>query len=154
MTAGRRYEAENVVVATGAEQVPKVPPFADELDPSIVQLHSRDYRRTSQLREGGVLLVGAGNSGADIAMDVIRDHPTWLSGRDTGRVPVRIERLPGKMAFPVVRFLFHHVLTTRNPDRPAEGPGDAHQGRPTGPCQDEGPPGGRRGARAARDGRP
>jgi putative flavoprotein involved in K+ transport len=115
MTADRRYEAENVVVASGAEQIAKVPPFADELDPSIVQLHSREYRRRSQLREGGVLLVGAGNSGADIAMDVVRDHPTWLSGRDTGQVPVRIERLPGKMAFPVVRFLFHHVLTRGTP---------------------------------------
>ena len=77
-TADRRYEAENVVVASGAEQIPKIPPLPGELAPSIVQLHSREYRRRSQLREGGVLLVGAGNSGADIAMDVVRLDPPFF----------------------------------------------------------------------------
>ena len=114
-TRDRRYEVDNVVVATGSHRIPKVPPFAGDLDPSIVQLHSSEYRRPSQLRDGGVLLVGAGNSGADIAMDVVRGHPTWLSGRDTGQVPVRIERFPGKVAFPAVRFLLHHVVTRRTP---------------------------------------
>ena len=113
-TARGRIEADNVVVATGAHRVPRRPSFAGELDPSIVQLHSSEYRRPSQLQEGGVLLVGAGNSGADIALEVVRDHETWLSGRDTGRIPVRIER-SGKYAFVVVRFLFHHVLTIRTP---------------------------------------
>ena len=46
MTRDRRYEADNVVVATGSHRVPKVPPFAGDLDPSIVQLHSSEYRRT------------------------------------------------------------------------------------------------------------
>jgi putative flavoprotein involved in K+ transport len=115
MTRDRRYEANNVIVATGSHRIPKVPPFAGDLDPSIVQLHSSEYRRPSQLRDGGVLLVGAGNSGADIAMDVVRGHPAFLSGRDTGQVPVRIERFPGKVAFPVVRFLLHHVVTRRTP---------------------------------------
>ncbi|HEV8563704.1 MAG TPA: SidA/IucD/PvdA family monooxygenase [Actinomycetota bacterium] len=63
----RRFEADNVVVATGAHRIPKIPPFARELDPSIVQLHSSEYRNPSQLRDGGVLLAGAGNSGAEIA---------------------------------------------------------------------------------------
>jgi putative flavoprotein involved in K+ transport len=116
VTAGdRRYVADDVVVATGAHRIAKVPAFASELAPSIVQLHSSEYRRPSQLRPGGVLLVGAGNSGADIAMEVVRTHPTWLSGRDTGHVPVRIERVAGKIAFPVIRFLGHHVLTIRTP---------------------------------------
>src|SRR5215203_5810586 len=57
-SGGRRFEAEHVVVATGANQVPKVPAFADELRSSIVQLHSSQYRHPSQLQEGGVLLVG------------------------------------------------------------------------------------------------
>jgi putative flavoprotein involved in K+ transport len=130
MTSDRRYEADNVVVATGSHRVSKVPPFAGELDPSIVQLHSSGYRRPSQLRDGGVLLVGAGNSGADIAMDVVRDHPTWLSGRDTGQVPVRIERLPGKVAFPVVRFLFHHVITRGTPIGRRKGPEMLTKGDP------------------------
>ena len=54
--------AENVVVATGAFNNPKVPSFARELDQSIVQLHSREYRNPSQIQEGGVLVVGAGNA--------------------------------------------------------------------------------------------
>ena len=77
--------AENVVVATGAYHNPRVPPFARELDESIVQLHSKEYRNPSQIQEGGVLVVGAGNSGAEIAIELARHHQTWLSGRDTGR---------------------------------------------------------------------
>ena len=121
-TSDRRYEADNVVVATGSHRIPKVPSFAGDLDPSIVQLHSSEYRRPSQLRDGGVLLVGAGNSGADIAMDVVRSHPTWLAGRDPGEIPVRIEGFRGKVAFPVVRFLFHHVITKGTPIGRRKGP--------------------------------
>ena len=54
-------------------------------------MHSIDYRDPAQLKPGGVLLVGAGNSGAEIAMEVARERPTWLSGRDTGHVPFRID---------------------------------------------------------------
>ena len=87
----RRFEADNVVVATGFYGNPSVPEFASELDPGIVQMHSSEYRGPSQLRPGGVLLVGAGNSGADIAMEVSAIHQTWLSGRDKGQFPLRIE---------------------------------------------------------------
>jgi putative flavoprotein involved in K+ transport len=125
-----RYEADNVVVATGAHRIPKVPAFAGELDPSILQLHSSEYRRPSQLRDDGVLLVGAGNSGADIAMDVVRGHPTWLAGGDPGEIPVRLERLPGKISFPVIRFLFHHVLTRGTPIGRRQGPKLLHKGDP------------------------
>lgn len=57
----RRFEADNVVVATGAYQCPRVPGFASRLDPGILQLASTEYREPSQLQEGGVLVVGAGN---------------------------------------------------------------------------------------------
>ena len=56
-----------------------------------MQMHSSEYREPSQLREGDVLLVGAGNSGADIAMEVSRSHRTSLSGPDKGHIPFRIE---------------------------------------------------------------
>ena len=84
-----RLEADNVVVASGGYQRPRVPDFASELDRGIVQLDSTQYRNPSQLQEGGVLVVGAGNSGAEIAFEVSRLHPTWLSGRDVGQTPVR-----------------------------------------------------------------
>jgi putative flavoprotein involved in K+ transport len=61
----RRFEAEQVVVASGAYQRPRLPAFAAELDRGLVQLHSSEYRDPSQLHEGGVLVVGAANSGAE-----------------------------------------------------------------------------------------
>ena len=58
----RRFEADNVVVAMSSWQRPRVPDFASELDPRIVQLHVAEYRNPEQLHEGDVLVVGAGNS--------------------------------------------------------------------------------------------
>ncbi len=65
-----------MVVAMGNYQRPRVPAFADELDPGIVQLHSFAYRSPAQLRSGDVLVVGAGNSGAEIALELARGHRT------------------------------------------------------------------------------
>lgn len=105
---GLRFEADNVVVAMATYQEPRIPAFADELDPSIVQLHSADYRNPSQVRDGDVLLVGAGNSGSEIAMELSRTHRVWMSGRDTGHIPFRIEGFLGRklLAPLVLRGLF------------------------------------------------
>ncbi|HYZ11835.1 MAG TPA: NAD(P)/FAD-dependent oxidoreductase, partial [Actinomycetota bacterium] len=67
---GRRFEADHVVVAMSSWQRPRVPEFAADLDPGIVQLHVADYRNPGQLRDGDALVVGAGNSGAEVAMDL------------------------------------------------------------------------------------
>ncbi|HET7323728.1 MAG TPA: NAD(P)/FAD-dependent oxidoreductase, partial [Halococcus sp.] len=65
LTAGsQRFTANNVVIAAGPFHHPNVPRFAEELDPAITQLHSSEYRNPSQLPDGDVLVVGAGNSGA------------------------------------------------------------------------------------------
>jgi putative flavoprotein involved in K+ transport len=112
----RLLEADNVIVATGAHQEPRLPAFSRQLDSGIVQLHSSEYRNPSQLREGGVLVVGAGNSGADISLEVVRTHPTWLSGPDRGHVPVKIDTwFTGTVIIRIVRFIGHHVLTERTP---------------------------------------
>ena len=97
--------AENVVVATGAFSNPRVPPFAHELDESIVQLHSKEYRNPSQIRKGGVLVVGAGNSGAEIAIELALDHQVWLSGRDTGQEPTRAGSVPDRLFTPIMWFM-------------------------------------------------
>ena len=110
-----RFEARHVVVATGAYQVPKIPAFADELHSSIMQLHSSQYRHPSQLKEGAVLVVGAGNSGAEIAFEVSRTHPIYLSGKPSGQIPVRHGPAAARFLFPVVQFVGHHVLTLRTP---------------------------------------
>jgi putative flavoprotein involved in K+ transport len=105
-----RFEAENVVVATGAHQIPKVPAFAAELDPRIVQLHSSEYLNPSQLQQGDVLLVGAGNSGAELAAELSRTHRCLLAGPKTGEIPVRHGSVPARFGFRVFRFIGHHVL--------------------------------------------
>jgi putative flavoprotein involved in K+ transport len=118
ITAGEHHiEAENVVVAMANYQQPVVPEFARQLDPGIVQLHSLNYRGPAQLAAGDVLLVGAGNSGADIALEVVAGHRTWLSGRDTGHIPFRIEGLAARLLLVrlVIRVLFHRVLTVDTP---------------------------------------
>jgi putative flavoprotein involved in K+ transport len=115
VSGDRRFEAKNVVVASGAYQTPRVPAFASELDPGIVQLHSVEYRDPAQLREGGVLVVGAGNSGAEIAFEVSGTHPNWLSGRETGHVPIRTGSMLDRLLTPPFWFLASRVLTMRTP---------------------------------------
>lgn len=112
-----QFEADNVVVAMANYQRPRVPAFTGELDPRIVQLHSLDYRNPAQLQPGGVLIVGAGNSGAEIALDVARDHETWVAGRDTGHVPFRIDGVAARLLLVrlVLRVVFHRILTVKTP---------------------------------------
>jgi putative flavoprotein involved in K+ transport len=111
------FDAENVVVAMANFQRSRVPAFASELKPEILQMHSIDYRNPGQLREGGVLLVGAGNSGAEIALDIARTHPTWLSGRHPGHLPFRIDGFAAKLILftLLLRVVFHRILTTKTP---------------------------------------
>jgi len=113
----QRFEADNVVVAMATHQVPWVPQVADDLDPGIVQLHCADYRNHLQLQKGNVLVVGAGNSGAEVAVEVVKTHPTWLAGKETGRVPFRIEGAVARFVLlPLMfRFVGHRVLTVRTP---------------------------------------
>ena len=61
------------MLATGGYQAAYVPDFADQLDAGIMQLHSSQYRTPSQLRDGDVLVVGAANSGAEIALEASAD---------------------------------------------------------------------------------
>ncbi|MEO8259734.1 MAG: FAD-dependent oxidoreductase [Acidobacteriota bacterium] len=111
-----RLEADHVVVAMATYQAPRVPEFAAQLDPGIVQLHSSAYRNPGQLRPGDVVIVGAGNSGADIAIDVARSHRTWLSGRHPGNVPFAIESRLARLVLPLLfRVVFHRILTVATP---------------------------------------
>ena len=112
----RRYRADQVVIATGPFGNPFTPPFADQLDPAIRQLHSHHYRGPSHLVPGPVLVVGASHSGADIAVEVAGTHPTILAGTDHGQLPIRvIDTWRARIAWPVMSFTFRHVLTRRTP---------------------------------------
>jgi putative flavoprotein involved in K+ transport len=110
-----RFEADNVVVATGVFKKPYTPEFAGELDPGITQLHSRDYRNLSQLQDGPVLVVGASHSGSDIAYEASASHDVILSGTDTGQIPVPIESRRGRLGFRLLVFAGTHVLNVDTP---------------------------------------
>jgi len=89
-TSEKNYEAGNVVVATGLYQSPKIPPFSVEIPPSVVQLHSMEYKNPSTLPEGAVLVVGTGQSGAQIAQELYQSgRKVYLSIGSAGRVPRR-----------------------------------------------------------------
>jgi putative flavoprotein involved in K+ transport len=113
----RQYEAEQVVIAMASYQEPRVPAFASSLSPDIVQLHSSEYRNLAQLKPGPVLLVGAGNSGAEIAKEVVATHPTILSGRDVGQVPFKVDGLAARLGVLRILFrvVFHRILTLGTP---------------------------------------
>ncbi len=131
MTSGeRRFEADNVIVATGAERTPRVPDFASELDSEIFQMHSADYVSPAQLRDGGVLVVGLGNSGAEIAYELIRTRPTWVAGKEYGEIPVPHGGVRARFVLPVIRFLGHRILTKGTPIGRRVGPKLALGGTP------------------------
>lgn len=75
-----RYEARNVVIATGPFQVPRIPDVSRFVAADILQLHSSAYRNPLSLPDGPVLVVGVGNAGARIALELSRFHPVTLAG--------------------------------------------------------------------------
>ena len=114
--------ADNVVVATGTfGRTPSIPDLAVDLDPSIRQLHSSEYRKPAQLKPGSVLVVGGSHSGTDIAFELASTHPTVLAGRDPGQVPVRLDHWSARVVMPAIGFLAKHVLTPAHAHRPQSG---------------------------------
>ncbi|MBO0846802.1 MAG: NAD(P)-binding domain-containing protein [Nocardioides sp.] len=108
------YAAENVVVATGGETHPKVPDVQRLLDPGIRQIHSGEYHNPDQLLPGPVLVVGLGQSGADIALELAESgRDVHVSGRVRQEVPVDIDGVKMKIAIRVLWFVWNHVLTER-----------------------------------------
>lgn len=110
-----RYLADDVVIATGAFQEPRTPDFAGELDPRIVQVHSARYRNPAQLAPGRVLVVGPGNSGADIALDLAGTHEVYLAGEHPGHIPINVPGLSGRIVFPVLWQVWTHLLNLDTP---------------------------------------
>ena len=87
---GSAIDARCVVVATGAFGVPKIPEYADDLDASFVQMHSAAYKNPQSLNDGAVLVVGSGQSGAQIAEELHdAGKKVFLSVGNAGRRPRR-----------------------------------------------------------------
>ncbi|MBZ9715401.1 flavin-containing monooxygenase [Deinococcus multiflagellatus] len=102
-TLQTHWTARAVVVATGPFQTPHTPAFARTLAPDVVQLHSSAYRRPTDLPPGRVVVVGSGNSGAQIAQELSRTHMvTVAQGRPQPALP---QRLLGRDIFDVLSTL-------------------------------------------------
>jgi len=102
-TSAGRFEARNVVIATGLYQFPSIPSFSAYLPASIKQIHSDHYRNPQSLPLGSVLVVGSAQSGAQIAEELNQaGRIVYLSTSRAGRVP---RRYRGKDAN-----LWHHEM--------------------------------------------
>jgi putative flavoprotein involved in K+ transport len=111
----QRYAADHVVLATGPFQRPNVPEFARQLDPRITQMHSSSYESPGMLPDGDVLVVGTGNSGADIAIELAAERRVFLSGELHGEIPFNMEGIGGRLLFPIIWQVWSHVLTFGSP---------------------------------------
>lgn len=124
--------ARNVIVATGPYQVPHVPALAKELDPGIMQLHSSSYLNPKQIPQKSLLVVGAGNSGAEIALELQKaGKQVWLSGRDVGRIPINSpvgKLFGGRLAW----WFMTHMITLDTPLGRKMQARTAHHGAPLG----------------------
>jgi putative flavoprotein involved in K+ transport len=109
--------ADQVVIAMASFQKPRVPELARALRGDIVQFHSSAYQCPEQLREGSVLVVGGGNSAAEIALELSRTHRVRMAGRPSGEVPFKMGSFLGRHVFArlLMRVLFHRVLTIDTP---------------------------------------
>jgi len=89
-TSAGRFEADNVVIATGLYQKPKLPSLGADFPQEVKQVHSDKYRNPQSLPEGSVLVVGSGQSGAQIAEELYQSgRKVYLSVSRAGRVPLR-----------------------------------------------------------------
>lgn len=89
-TTGGVIEAREVVVATGSFHSPRIPELSGALPDRLIQLHSHDYRNAVRLEPGGVLVVGSGQSGVQIAEELWdAGRPTYLAVGSAGWAPRR-----------------------------------------------------------------
>src|SRR4051794_2784877 len=87
-TSQALLHARQVVVATGPFQTPAIPAISSGLGPEVIQLHSSDYRNPAQIRPGRVVVVGGGNSGRQIALELAEGHDGDFS--DSHRVTLAV----------------------------------------------------------------
>ena len=110
-----QWTCDQVVIATGGYDTPIEPAYAQRLSPGIFQMHSVEYRNVGQFPEGGVLIVGTGQSGVQLMEDFLR------AGRDVhlavGPAPRSPRRYRGRDATDWLQEAGHYAITTaRHPD--------------------------------------
>ncbi len=129
-TSEGAYAAGNVVVATGTYQAPNIPAVSARLPRRIRQLAADEYKHPGMLAPGGVMVVGAGQTGCQIAEELHEaGRDVWLCVGRAGRLPRRwrgrdciawqrdmgyLDRTPEMLESPEARFRADPHLTGRN----------------------------------------
>lgn len=98
-TTDGQWQARTVVLATGPFQKPSRPAFADRLSDTVTQLHTAQYQNSKQLQPGNVVIVGAGNSGAQIAVELCEQGTHELALSAGGSLAFMPQSLLGKSIF-------------------------------------------------------
>ncbi|TGJ98941.1 potassium transporter Trk [Leptospira langatensis] len=108
-TKSKMFSCSNVIVATG-HSFPKIPDFSINIKFDIKQIHSSQYKNPSELSDGDVLIVGAGTSGVQLAMEISHTHKTFISGKIPGKIPDLLFRFSG-----FYWWFISNILTIRTP---------------------------------------
>jgi putative flavoprotein involved in K+ transport len=109
-TAGKII-TDNVIVATGTNPIPRIPAFASDISEEIFQLHSSGYKNPGSLPPGDILVVGAGTSGIEIAIEISDSHKTIISGNPTFHIPDNLLKYGGALYW----WLINNILTVKTP---------------------------------------
>lgn len=110
-TANGKLNADYIVVATGTNPVAYIPDIAGDLSQDILQIHSSQYKNPQSLPGACTLVVGAGTSGVEIAIELAASRPTMISGKPTPHIPDPLFKYAGGLYWAFV----HNVLTVRTP---------------------------------------
>ena len=102
---------ERLIIATGTNPLPRIPDFAKDLDKSIHQVHSSQYLNPDSLPAGSVLVVGAGTSGVEIAIELAKSRQTYISGHPTFHIPDLLFRYAGWLFW----WFASNILSTSTP---------------------------------------
>ena len=104
------FSSINVVIANGAYARPKLPDLSNRIMASVTQMHSSAYKRPSQLPEGYMMVVGAGTSGLQIAIDLAASgRNVFVAGTPPGRIP---DFILDKLGRPFI-WAMNNILTIR-----------------------------------------
>jgi putative flavoprotein involved in K+ transport len=129
---GLNLFAKNVIVATGPFQTPYTPAFSRDFGSSILQIHSSAYCKPEEFPAQNILVVGAGNSGAEISLELTRaGRKVWLAGRDVGRIPANSplgKAFDGKLIW----WVMGNVLNVKTPIGKKVRARGIHSGTPLG----------------------
>jgi putative flavoprotein involved in K+ transport len=126
LTSKGNMVADHVIVATGTNPYAHIPGFAADLDQDIVQIHSSEYKNPLLFPAQDTLVVGAGTSGVEIAIELSKSRPVMIAGKGTPHIPDLVFRLLGTLYW----WFIHYILTIRTPIGRKVGPHILHGGAP------------------------